>query len=158
MRRRQKKSELRTHKIAKRVMGGNLFLKEHADPTGCLRPRSDFQTPWGMWKIGTKLKDTGPEIKDGLYAARKGPFICLWHRGKGVFGNCPCTGPCMSSLGILSCSRDYGSGFPQTFLFNNVLISLPLKGVKLLGGWVVGGKAAFTTLVQRRDSIMPLSV
>lgn len=53
--------------------------KEHADPTGCLRPRSEFQTLYSMFKIGTKLRDAAPEIKEVLCVARKGPFICFWN-------------------------------------------------------------------------------
>lgn len=112
-----------------------------------------------MLKTGTKLKDTAPEIKERLCGTIKAPSVCHCHWGKGLFGNYLCTGPCMSRLEILSCSKDYGSRSPHTFLFNDALISLSLKGVKLLGrGWIVGAKVALIMSVQRREYHVTLSL
>lgn len=65
-------------------------------------------------KIGTKLRDTAPEIKEGLCVATKGPFICFWNWGKDLLTDSPYTGPCMGRLGILSCHKGYGLGSPHS--------------------------------------------
>lgn len=80
-----------------------------------------------MFKIGTMLRDTALEIKEGLRVATRRPLICRWNRGKDLFTDSPYTGPCMCRSGILSYHKDYGSGSPQAFLFNNVLTSSILK-------------------------------
>lgn len=55
----------------------------------------------------------------------------------------------LGCAGTVSCPQGCGSGSPQTFLYN-ALLSFSLKGVKLFGGWVVGGKAAFTVSMEER--------
>ena len=64
------------------------------------------------------LRDTAPEIKEGLRVATRRPFICPWNRGKDLFTDSPYTGPCMCRSGILSCHKDYGSGFLVQQWFN----------------------------------------
>lgn len=42
-----------------------------------------------MFKIGTSLKDTASEIKDGLYVAPKSPFYLPLELGEGFVSQFP---------------------------------------------------------------------
>ena len=88
-----------------------------------------------MFKIGTMLRDTAPEVKEGLHVDTRGHSTCHWNQGKDLFPNSLCTGPPICRPGILSCHKGSGSGSPQAFLFNNVKICLQCRRARF-GPWV----------------------
>lgn len=77
----------------------------------------------------------------------QGPLIA---RG---FGRVSCRSHLVRVLGragTVSSPKGCGSGSPQTFSLYNASLSFSLTGVKLFGGWVVGGKGAFAVSIEER--------